>query len=99
MARPTGRTKSVTPPRARPAGTAHRLPRIARIAQRLGRMIPEEELRRMPKDLSSQIDHYVYLTQNKGVVYGRLGPELDPNGLNMSRGGRFGPQPDQKPST
>ena len=36
------------------------MPRIARIAQRLDRMIPEEELRRIPKDLSSQIDHYVY---------------------------------------
>jgi hypothetical protein len=30
------------------------------MARRLGRMIPEEELRRIPKDLSSQIDHYVY---------------------------------------
>lgn len=36
------------------------MPRIARIIQRLGRMIPEEELRRIPKDLSSQVDHYVY---------------------------------------
>jgi len=26
------------------------MPRIAPIAQRLGRMIPEEELRRIPKD-------------------------------------------------
>jgi hypothetical protein len=37
-----------------------KLPRIARTARRLGRMIPEQELRRIPKDLSSQIDHYVY---------------------------------------
>jgi hypothetical protein len=29
------------------------MPRIARIIERLGRMIPEEELRRIPKDLSS----------------------------------------------
>jgi hypothetical protein len=35
------------------------LPRIARTARRLGRMIPEKESRRMPKDLSSQIDHYI----------------------------------------
>jgi hypothetical protein len=41
------------------------MPRIARIVQRLGRMIPEEELRRFPKDLSSQIDHYVYGTPKR----------------------------------
>jgi len=28
-------------------------------------MIPEEELRRIPKDLSSQIDHYVYGTPKR----------------------------------
>jgi hypothetical protein len=37
-----------------------KLPRIARTARRLGRMIPEDELRRIPKDLSTEIDHYVY---------------------------------------
>jgi hypothetical protein len=37
-----------------------KLPRIARTARRLGRMIPAQELQRIPKDLSSQIDHYVY---------------------------------------
>jgi hypothetical protein len=36
------------------------VPRIVRVIERLGRMIPEEELRRIPKDLSSQVDHYVY---------------------------------------
>lgn len=60
MARLTGKTKSATPPARKPVGTSRKMPRIARIAQRLGRMIPEEELRRFPKDLSSQIDHYVY---------------------------------------
>ncbi len=59
MARPTGRTKSAAPS-ARKPGARPKMPRIARIAQRLGRMIPEEELRRIPKDLSSQVDHYVY---------------------------------------
>lgn len=65
MARQTGRAKSVTPSVARPAGGSRKMPRIARIAQRLGRMIPDEELRRIPKDLSSQIDHYVYGTPKR----------------------------------
>jgi hypothetical protein len=54
MARPTGKAAR------KPAGRPPKVPRIVRIAQRLGRMIPEEELRRIPKDLSSQVDHYVY---------------------------------------
>jgi hypothetical protein len=41
------------------------MPEIARIAQRLGRMIPEEELRNIPKDLSDQVDHYVYGTPKR----------------------------------
>jgi hypothetical protein len=60
MARPTGNTKSATPSARKPARRSAKMPRIAQIAQRLGRMIPEEELRRIPKDLSSQVDHYVY---------------------------------------
>jgi hypothetical protein len=60
MARPTGKAKSAAPSDRKPAGRSHKMPRIVRIAQRLGRMIPEEELRRIPKDLSSQVDHYVY---------------------------------------
>jgi hypothetical protein len=60
MARPTGKTNGATPPARKPTGRAPKVPRIARIAQRLGRMIPEEELRRIPRDLSSQVDHYVY---------------------------------------
>ena len=60
MARPTGRAKSAAPPARKPAGGSRKVPRIVRIAERLGRMIPEEELRRIPKDLSSQVDHYVY---------------------------------------
>jgi len=60
MARPTGKAKKVAPFGRKPAGDSHKMPRIVRIAQRLGRMIPEEELRRIPKDLSSQVDHYVY---------------------------------------
>lgn len=50
---------STSPPR-RP-----KIPRIAQLARRLGRLIPEEELRRVPKDLSSQIDHYVYGTPKR----------------------------------
>ena len=53
-------TNSVTPP-----DSSRKMPRIARIAQNLGRMIPDVELLRIPKDLSSQIDHYVYGTPKK----------------------------------
>jgi len=60
MARAAGKTKNATQPVRKRAGSLPKMPRIARIAQRLGRMIPEEELRRIPKDLSSQVDHYVY---------------------------------------
>jgi len=65
MARPTGKTKSAMPTGGKPTGASRKMPRIARIVQRLGRMIPEEELRRFPKDLSSQIDHYVYGTPKR----------------------------------
>lgn len=65
MARTTGKTTSARPPLPKPAGRSPKTPRIARIAQRLGRMIPEEELRRIPKDLSGQIDHYVYGTPKR----------------------------------
>lgn len=42
-----------------------RMPEIATILQRLGRMIPEEELRTVPKDLAGQVDHYVYGTPKR----------------------------------
>jgi len=54
-----------TKPSGKKRAARPKMPRIARIAQRLGRMIPEEELRNFPKDLSSQIDHYVYGTPKK----------------------------------
>ncbi len=60
MPRLTGKTKNVASSARKPASRSPKMPRIARIAQRLGRMIPEDELRRIPKDLSSQVDHYVY---------------------------------------
>jgi len=65
MARLTGKAKSAASSARKPAGASQKMPRIARIVQRLGRMIPEEELRRFPKDLSSQIDHYVYGTPKR----------------------------------
>jgi len=65
MSRTTGKNKSATPRTAKRAAARPKMPRIARIAERLGRMIPEEELRRVPKDLSSQIDHYVYGTPKR----------------------------------
>ena len=51
--------------RATPRNKVPKLPRIVRIAQRLGRQIPAEELRNIPKDLSDQIDHYVYGTPKR----------------------------------
>jgi hypothetical protein len=62
MARSTGKTKREAPKAKK---GPPKMPLIARIAQRLGRMIPEEELRRIPKDLSSQVDHYVYGTPKR----------------------------------
>ncbi len=64
MARPTGKTKSAARRGGRPTPKP-KMPEIAKIVQRLGRMIPEEELRRFPKDLSDQIDHYVYGTPKR----------------------------------
>jgi hypothetical protein len=65
MNRPTDKSKSATPSAGKPTGAFRRMPRIARIGQRLGSMIPDEELRGIPKDLSSQIDHYVYGTPKR----------------------------------
>jgi hypothetical protein len=64
MARLTAKITSATSG----GNTARRppkMPRIARTLQRLGRMIPEEELHRIPKDLSSRVDHYVYATPKR----------------------------------
>ncbi len=38
---------------------------IVEIAQRLGGTIPAQEMRRIPKDLSDRIDHYVYGTPTR----------------------------------
>lgn len=65
MARSPGKTKITTTSARKPEGTSGKVPRIARVAQRLGRMIPEGELRQFPKDLSSQVDHYVYGTPKR----------------------------------
>ena len=65
MARPRGKTKSASAHVRVPVDASPSKPRILRIAARLGRMIPDEELRRLPKDLSSQIDHYVYGTPKR----------------------------------
>jgi hypothetical protein len=56
MATSAGKSRKIKTP----AGTAARTPSIVQTARRLGRLIPAEELRLIPKDLSSRIDHYVY---------------------------------------
>jgi hypothetical protein len=38
----------------------HKLPRIAEVAQRLGKKIPEAERLVIPQDFSSRLDHYIY---------------------------------------
>jgi len=65
MARPTGKSKSLARPADGQVIKSKRMPAIVEIAGRLGRMIPEEELRLMPKDLSDQIDHYIYGTPKR----------------------------------
>jgi hypothetical protein len=65
MARSAGKTKTVALSGRKQVGTSRKIPRIARVAQRLGRMIPEGELRQFPKDLSSQVDYYVYGTPKR----------------------------------
>jgi len=65
MARATEKSKGAAPHPRKRARDSHNMPRIARTIQRLGRLIPDEELRRFPKDLSSQVDHYVYGTPNR----------------------------------
>ena len=60
MIRPAKKRNNTTPTSRKRTSASPKMPRIARIIERLGRMIPEEELRRIPKDLSSQVDHYVY---------------------------------------
>jgi hypothetical protein len=52
--------RASTKAKAKKTRRSPKLPNIVEIAQRLGRMIPEEELKNFPKDLSSQVDHYVY---------------------------------------
>jgi hypothetical protein len=65
MAATSGRKNGIAIPGTRPARRSQSVPRIAKIAQRLGSMIPKSELKAMPVDLSSQIDHYVYGTPKK----------------------------------
>jgi hypothetical protein len=65
MASSSGKKNSSAASGARPTRRSRSVPRIAKIAQRLGSMIPESELKAIPKDLSSQIDHYVYGTPKK----------------------------------
>ena len=65
MARSTGKTKTAPPSRRKRDGAPAKMPRIAQVAERLGSMIPQSELQQLPKDLSSQIDHYVYGTPKR----------------------------------
>jgi hypothetical protein len=65
MARPTGKLKGPASRRSESVDASITHPRIVQIAQSLGRMIPDEELRLVPKDLSGQVDHYVYGTPKR----------------------------------
>jgi hypothetical protein len=60
-------TKAKTPTAASPRVTARpkKQPRIIQIAERLGRRIPSGELLSRPKDLSNQLDHYIYGTPKR----------------------------------
>jgi hypothetical protein len=65
VATTSGKKNGIATPGTRPARRSQSMPPIAKIAQRLGNMIPKSELKAMPGDLSSQIDHYVYGTPKK----------------------------------
>ena len=60
MATTSGNKNGIATAGTRPARRSQSVLPIAKIAQRLGNMIPKSELKAIPKDLSSQIDHYVY---------------------------------------
>jgi hypothetical protein len=60
MARIAGKPKKVAVSGDAKPDASRKSPPIADVAQRLGRMIPNEELRLIPEDLSEQIDHYLY---------------------------------------
>jgi hypothetical protein len=60
MARMAGKPKNIDVPVGTKADTSRKSPLIADVAQRLGRMIPDEELRLIPDDLSEQVDHFLY---------------------------------------
>jgi hypothetical protein len=65
MARPGAKSRVLKPSEGEPGAASRKTPGIVQVAQRLGRKIPDEELRIIPKDLSSQIDHYVYGTPKR----------------------------------
>ena len=65
MARVTKKAKSTAPAPKKRANAPRKQDPIVEIARRWGSMIPEEELRRIPKDLAEQHDHYIYGTPKK----------------------------------
>jgi hypothetical protein len=65
MARAVGKPKTAIRSDGRRTGASGKAPPIVQIARRLGRMIPDEELQLIPKDLSDQIDHYLYGTPKR----------------------------------
>ncbi len=65
MARGAGKSKSSSQSAGERADVSRKTPPIVQVARRLGRMIPDEELRLIPKDLSDQIDHYLYGTPKR----------------------------------
>jgi hypothetical protein len=60
MAKENDKRRGVTAPTRRMPRSKGKLPRIVQIAERLGRRIPVSELQSIPKDLSNQLDHYIY---------------------------------------
>jgi hypothetical protein len=60
MPKANDKRRGVTAPTPRAPRSKGKLPRIVRIAERLGRRIPVSELQSLPKDFSDQLDHYIY---------------------------------------
>jgi hypothetical protein len=60
MAVSTGKARNVRLSASKRKAPPARRPSIVQIANRLGQLIPAGERKRIPKDLSDQVDHYVY---------------------------------------
>ena len=55
-----GKSKEVVSPSVTKANYDHSAPPIEDVLEELARKIPQEEWKRLPDDLSDNLDHYLY---------------------------------------